>query len=155
MFEAEEKGADNPILLDLDGNVTEGPGYNVFCVTDGVVATPDRNVLEGISRLSGHRSVPRDGPSCEVRKVPAAELREADEIFITGTAGGIVPVTRLDGRILGNDRPGAISERLREAYLAEAARRLACRACRLCWRTVSVSLKDSLQQEAHQRRVEA
>ncbi len=116
LFEAEEKGADNPILLDLDGNVTEGPGYNVFCVTDGVVATADSNVLQGISRLSAIDLCREMGMPCEVRKVPVAELREADEIFITGTAGGIVPVTRLDGRILGNDRPGPISERLREAY---------------------------------------
>ena len=46
------KGADNPVLLDMDGNVTEGPGFNVFAVTDGMVATPDRGVLEGITRLS-------------------------------------------------------------------------------------------------------
>jgi branched-chain amino acid aminotransferase len=51
-----------------------------------------------------------------LRKVPVAELREADEIFVTSTAGGIIPVTRLDSRILGNDRPGPVSERLREAY---------------------------------------
>ena len=116
LFEAEEKGADNPILLDLEGNVTEGPGYNVFCVTNGVVATPDRNVLEGISRLSAIDLCRELGIPCEVRKVPVAELREADEIFVTGTAGGIVPVTRLDGRILGNDRPGPMAERLRETY---------------------------------------
>jgi branched-chain amino acid aminotransferase len=116
LFEAEEKGADNPILLDLEGNVTEGPGYNIFCVTDGVVATPDRNVLEGISRLSAIDLCREMGLPCEVRKVPVSELRDADEIFVTGTAGGIVPVTRLDNRILGNDRPGPVSERLREAY---------------------------------------
>ena len=50
MFEAEDKGAHNPVLLDFDGNVTEGPGFNVFAVTNGVVATPDRGVLEGITR---------------------------------------------------------------------------------------------------------
>jgi branched-chain amino acid aminotransferase len=51
--------------------------------------------------------------------VPVEEFRQADEIFATSTAGGIIPVTRLDGRILGNDRPGPISERLREAYWAK------------------------------------
>jgi branched-chain amino acid aminotransferase len=116
LFEADEKGADNPILLDLEGNVAEGPGYNVFCVTEGKVATPDRNVLEGISRLSAIDLCREMGLACELRKVPVAELREADEIFVTSTAGGIIPVTRLDSRILGNDRPGPVSERLREAY---------------------------------------
>lgn len=119
MFEAEEKGADNPILLDLDGNVTEGPGYNIFCVADGKVATADRNVLHGISRLSAIDLCAELGLPCEARAIPVAEFREADEIFATSTAGGIIPITRLDGRILGNDRPGPISERLREAYWAK------------------------------------
>ena len=116
LFEAEEKGADNPILLDLDGNVTEGPGYNVFCVTDGLVATPDRNVLEGISRLSAIDLCREMGLGCGLRRVPVGELLEADEVFVTSTAGGVIPVTRLDSRILGNDRPGPVTERLREAY---------------------------------------
>lgn len=119
MFEAEEKGADNPILLDLEGNVTEGPGYNVFCVSDGVVATPHRNVLHGVSRLSALDLCKELGVPCEERTISAAELRDSDEIFASSTAGGIIPVSRLDGRILGNDRPGPISERLREAYWAK------------------------------------
>jgi branched-chain amino acid aminotransferase len=56
-----------------------------------------------------------------VRPVPAAELREADEIFLSTTAGGIMPVSRLDGRIYGNDRPGPISSRLRETFWAKRA----------------------------------
>lgn len=117
-FEAEDKGADKPILLDLDGFVTEGPGFNVFCVTDGKVATPDRNVLEGITRMSVIDLCGELGLPCEVRRVPERELREADEIVISSTAGGVMSVTRLDGRILGNDRPGPIGARLHEAYWA-------------------------------------
>ena len=63
MFEAQDKGADNPVLLDFDGNVTEGPGFNVFAVTDGVVATPDRGVLEGITRACGDRAMRETGPA--------------------------------------------------------------------------------------------
>lgn len=116
MFEAQEKGADNPVLLDYDGNVTEGPGFNVFAVTDGKVATPERGVLEGITRLASIDLCGKLGLPCEVRAMPADELRNADEIFITSTAGGIMGVTRLDGRILGNDRPGPITRRLHDAY---------------------------------------
>jgi len=116
MFEAHDKGADNPVLLDLDGNVTEGPGYNIFAVTGGVVATPERGVLEGITRLAVIQLCEKLGLPCEIRTVPAAELREADEIFITSTAGGVMGVTRLDGRTLGNDRPGPLTEQLRGAY---------------------------------------
>ncbi|MCJ8144229.1 aminotransferase class IV [Ancylobacter sp. A5.8] len=121
LFEAHDQGADNPILLDHDGNVTEGPGFNVFCVTDGVVSTPATNVLEGITRLSVIDLCAELGIPCEIRTVPLAELRDADEVFLSTTAGGVVGVTRLDGRILGNDRPGALTQRLRETYWARRA----------------------------------
>lgn len=116
MFEAEEKGADFPILLDLNGNVTEGPGFNVFIVVDGVVATPDYNMLEGISRRSVMELCEELGIGLEVRKISADEFRDADEIFVTSTAGGVIGVSRVDGRIMNNDRPGPVSERLRETY---------------------------------------
>jgi branched-chain amino acid aminotransferase len=116
MFEAQDKGADNPVLLDFDGNVTEGPGFNIFAITDGRVATPERGVLEGITRLAAIELCGKLGLSCEIRAMPAAELRNADEIFITSTAGGIMGVTRLDGRFLGNDRPGPLTRRLHDAY---------------------------------------
>jgi branched-subunit amino acid aminotransferase/4-amino-4-deoxychorismate lyase len=116
LFEAEDAGADNPVLLDLDGNVTEGPGFNVFAVTAGVVATPRHGVLEGITRMSVIELCGKLGLSCEVRAVPVDELRAANELFISSTAGGVIGVTRLDGRILGNDRPGPVTNRLHEAY---------------------------------------
>jgi branched-chain amino acid aminotransferase len=116
MFEAEDKGAHNPVLLDLDGNVTEGPGFNVFAVTNGVVATPDRGVLEGITRGAVIELCDKLGLPCEVRTVPLTELRDADEIFVSSTAGGVIGVTRLDGRILSNDRPGPVTARLVDAY---------------------------------------
>ncbi len=121
LFEAHDKGADNCVLLDREGLVTEGPGFNVFAVTDGAVATPDRGALEGITRLSVIELCRELGIPCAVRKLPAAELREADEIFLATTAGGIMPASRIDGRILGNDRPGPIASRLRERFWAKRA----------------------------------
>jgi len=115
-FEALRRGADHPILLDMDGNVTEGPGFNVFAVTDGVVVTPDRGMLEGVTRLSVIEICERLGMRCEARALPVAEFREADEIFITSTAGGVIGVTRLDQRILGNDRPGEVTRKLAGEY---------------------------------------
>jgi branched-chain amino acid aminotransferase len=116
LFEAHDRGADNAVLLDLDGNVAEGPGFNVFTVTDGRVATPDRGALEGITRLSVMELCAELGILCEVRPIPVAEFREADEIFLATTAGGIMPASRIDGRIMGNDRPGPVSARLRELF---------------------------------------
>ena len=131
LFEAHDAGADNPVLLGLDGNVTEGPGFNVFAVSDGVAATPDSGVLEGITRLSVIELCDKLGIRCEQRPVPAAELREADEVLITSTAGGVIGVTRLDNRIIGNDRPGPLTMRLHDAVLAAAPRGMARRTDRL------------------------
>ncbi|WP_118136171.1 aminotransferase class IV [Oceanicella sp. SM1341] len=121
MFEAQAAGADFAILLDGQGNVTEGAGFNVFCITDGVVATPARGALEGVTRASVMELCAEAGLACEVRDIPAEEFRAADEIFACTTAGGIMPASRIDGRILRNDRPGPISERLRARFWEKRA----------------------------------
>ena len=120
-FEANDRGADTCILLDLDGRVTEGPGFNVFMVTDGVVASPDRGALEGITRMSVYELCGDMGIRSEIRAITADEMRNADEVFLATTAGGIMPASRIDGRIMGNDRPGPISARLREAFWTRRA----------------------------------
>ena len=116
LFEARDKGADNPILLDQNGNVTEGPGFNIFAVTDGKVVTPDRGILEGITRKAVIELCQKLNLPCDIRPMPADELHNADEIFISSTAGGVIGVTRLDGRILTNDRPGPTTAKLHDAY---------------------------------------
>lgn len=121
LFEARDRGADNCVLLDRDGHVTEGPGFNVFAVTDGSVVTSDRGSLGGITRLSVQELCAELEIPFTMRALPAAELREADEVFLSTTAGGIMPASRLDGRILGNDRPGPVSARLRETFWAKRA----------------------------------
>src|SRR6201992_127715 len=78
-FEALDRGADFALLLDSDGNVTEGPGFNVFMVIDGAVATPDAGVLEGITRKSVIEICADLGIPARVGKVSANEAREADE----------------------------------------------------------------------------
>ena len=120
-FEALDKGADFAVLLDADGNVTEGAGFNIFSITGGRVATPDRGARDGITRLSMIELCAELGIPCEVRPVSAAELRDADEIFACTTAGGVMPASRIDGRIMGNDRPGPISVLLRDRFWARRA----------------------------------
>jgi branched-chain amino acid aminotransferase len=121
LIEAHDRGADTCVLLDYEGFVTEGPGFNVFSVTGGVVATPDRGALEGITRLSVIELCEDLGIKSEIRPISAMELRDADEIFLATTAGGIMPGSRIDGRIMGNDRPGPISAKLRETFWAKRA----------------------------------
>lgn len=120
-FEALDAGADFAILLDAEGNVTEGPGFNVFSITNGVVATPDRGALEGITRRSVMELCEELDLKLEVRPISVAEFRDADEIFTCTTAGGIMPASRIDGRIMGNDRPGPISTRLKKRFWSKRA----------------------------------
>ena len=120
-FEALDRGADFCVLLDANGNVTEGAGFNVFSVHDGIVSTPDAGMLEGITRESVIELCKELGVLVQVRPVSAAELRDADEIFLATTAGGIMPASRIDGRIMNNDRPGRLSCSLRDHFWARRA----------------------------------
>lgn len=121
LFQAHDAGADTAVLVDAQGMITEGPGFNVFSVTGGVVSTPRRGALEGITRLSVMDLCAELSLPLEVRDIPVEEFRQADEIFVCSTAGGIMPVSRLDGRILGNDRPGPVTMRLKDHFWARRA----------------------------------
>jgi branched-chain amino acid aminotransferase len=118
LFDAYEQGGDTAVLTDRDGNVVEGPGFNIFVVRDGAVATPAAGVLEGITRRTALEIAAGLGLAVEERAVAAGEVRSADEVFLTSTAGGIMPVTRVDGVFLGDGRPGAVTLKMRERYWA-------------------------------------
>jgi len=118
LFEAFDRGADNVVLCDAADNVTEGPGFNVFCVADGKVLTPRSGVLDGITRRTALELCQSLGIPHAEQDLPLRTFAEADEIFITSTAGGIMAVTRFEERILGNGAPGPIATRLSEGYAA-------------------------------------
>ncbi len=93
---ARAAGADEAVRLGPDGDVVEGATSNLFVVLGGrVVTPPDRGILPGIVR---GRVLEASG--CEVRSIALAELLEADEIFVTSSLRGVVPVTRLGARAL-------------------------------------------------------
>jgi branched-chain amino acid aminotransferase len=116
LYEAYERGGETVILVDGHENVVEGPGFNVFAVKGGRAFTPSRGVLEGITRKTVIELAAELGIPLEVRPVPSGEVRTADEVFITSTAGGIIPVTTVDGKPVGAGEPGPVTWRLREAY---------------------------------------
>jgi len=117
LFEAHDHGFDTAILCDADGLVTEGPGFNIFVVHNGTVLTPDRGSLHGITRKSVLELCAELGIPAAVAPIPRSVLEDdADEVFAATTAGGVMPVARVGTRILGNDRPGPISMKLRDAY---------------------------------------
>ena len=116
LFEAYDRGAENVVLSDLDGNVTEGPGFNLFAVAGGAVQTPDWGVLEGITRATAMELCAELGVPVTEAPLSLDQLRGADEVFITSTAGGIMPVTRIDGQAVGDGKPGAFTARLTALY---------------------------------------
>lgn len=116
LFEAHDRGFDTAILCDAAGFVTEGPGFNLFVVEDGKVLTPDRGSLHGITRQSVLELCEQLGIPAAVVPIPREALQEADEVFAATTAGGVMPVSRVGPRILGNDRPGPLSLRLKALY---------------------------------------
>lgn len=119
LFEAYERKAENVMLTDGTGNVTEGPGFNIFALNDGRVITPDIGVLEGITRAAAIDLCAELDMPVEIRSLPVATLKAAEEVFITSTAGGIMPVTRLDGAAVADGSPGAFTARLTELYWAK------------------------------------
>jgi branched-chain amino acid aminotransferase len=115
-LEALDAGADDAIMLDLEGYVTEGRGANVFIVRGGRLYTPPEGLLEGITRETVFELAVQDGlPASEERLTPY-DLYNADEVFYCTTAGGIMPIVEVDRRQIGNGKPGTVTERLREAY---------------------------------------
>jgi branched-chain amino acid aminotransferase len=116
LYEAYDRGGETVILVDSEDNVVEGPGFNIFIVKDGNVSTPARGVLEGITRKTIMELSAEHGLPLEQRAVPAEEVRRAEEVFLTSTAGGVIPVTEVDGEPVGNREPGPVTLRLREAY---------------------------------------
>lgn len=115
-FEANERGGTVAALPDLDGNLTEGPGFNVFLVIDGDLHTPDTGVLHGITRRTILELATEQGLETHVTPIPVSRVADADEAFLTSTAGGVMPVTTIDGRQLGDGTPGPVTAQLRQAY---------------------------------------
>lgn len=107
------------LLLDHEGNVAEGPGENVFIVKDGKVLTPPKGmILPGITRDTV-LTLARD-LVYKVGEVTISEqdLLSADEVFFTGTAAEVTPIAQVNSTLYGHGKPGPITSRLREAYMA-------------------------------------
>jgi branched-chain amino acid aminotransferase len=115
-YEAQDRGARTAFLLDADGFLTEGPGFNICIVKDGRVYSPSRNVLPGITRKTVFEIAESFQLSASLGDVSMEMLYSADEIFTTTTAGGVTPVTALDGVPVGNGEPGAITSRIRDRF---------------------------------------
>ena len=116
LYDAYDRGAETALILDTEGNVAEGPGFNVFAVKDGALTTPATGVLPGITRRTVFDLAAELGLAAEAAPLSVGALRRADEAFITSTAGGIMPVTKIDGFPVGDGTAGPVTTRLKDLY---------------------------------------
>ena len=116
LIQAKDASFDNTLLLNADGNVTEGPGFNVFMVKDGQVATPSSGVLQGITRKVSLELCAHLGFDVTEKNISMSELLDADELFATTTGGGIIPITRINEHTFSNNAPGEVSLTLQATY---------------------------------------
>jgi len=116
LFEAYDAGADSAVLVDAGGNLIEGPGFNVFVRCDDRVITPARGVLQGVTRATVLELLAAENLQVSAELLSQATARAADEVFITSTAGGAMPVTRISGHRVGDGLPGELTTRLNQAY---------------------------------------
>ena len=114
--EANDRGADEAILLDAQGYVAEASGENLFAVKDGrTVTPPTTSALQGITRETVIELLRSTSP-CVVRRFRPEFLRGADEIFLTGTGAGVLPVIRVDAWEIGNGTPGPVTREVQRQY---------------------------------------
>lgn len=111
-------GYDTALLTDAQGTVVEGPGFNVFVVKDGALFTPREGVLQGITRRTAIEIAQAGGHAVRLQPLTREQLRNADEVFITRSGGGLLPVTRVDGVVIANGWSGPITQRLTDTYWA-------------------------------------
>jgi branched-chain amino acid aminotransferase len=115
-LDAYDHDAQLVVLRDLSGAITEGPGFNVFAHVDGRWLTPASGTLQGITRRSVIELAGEAGELVEEGRLSADDLRRAAEVLVTSTAGGIMPVTVVDGEPVGTGAPGPLAAQLRDGY---------------------------------------
>lgn len=116
-MEAIASGADEAIMLDIHGYVSEGAGDNIFLVKNGELYTPEvQDALEGITRQTVIELAVRMGIKVHETRLTLYDVYNADEVFITGSGAGIVPVTEVDKRIVPSQGIGRVTKLISDAY---------------------------------------
>ena len=116
MCEALDFGAHDVIMLDIDGNVSEGIYCNVWTAKDGSLYTPAGHMLQGITRQTVFQMAESFGIEATALPMSAYDLYNADEVFFSTTAGGILPIVEVDKRTIGNGAVGPIATKLLQRY---------------------------------------
>ena len=111
-------GAAEGIMLNKDGYVAEGTGDNIFLIKDNKIFTPPTyaGILVGITRNVVIELAAKEGISVKEEQITRYDLYIADECFLTGTAAGIIPVVKIDGRSISSGKPGKVTLNLLKKY---------------------------------------
>lgn len=116
-IEANVKGGDEAIMFDVNGNISEGSGDNIFVVKNNKILTPPAlNNLRGITRASAIELAEKNSIKVAETNIGLFDIYTADEVFVTGTAAEIAPVTKIDGRMIGDGVPGPVTKKLMAAF---------------------------------------
>lgn len=116
LLEARDRGAMYPILTDGDTNITEGSGFNVILVKDRELYSARKGVLEGVTRKTVFEVADGLGYKHHLDDVPVSLAYECDEIMFVTTAGGVMPITKLDGAPVGSGEVGPITKQIWKGY---------------------------------------
>jgi branched-chain amino acid aminotransferase len=116
--EAINAGYDEAIMLNLQGKVVEGTAENIFTVKDKTIITPpiSSGALDGITRNSILTICKDHNMDIEIRDLARDDLYSADEVFLSGTASQIEPITEIDSRIVGSGKVGIVTKKLQAYY---------------------------------------
>jgi branched-chain amino acid aminotransferase len=116
-IEANQYGADEALMLDIQGYVAEASADNFFIARDSMILTPWTSTnLPGVTRETVMEIAAQIGVTAKERPFTLYDVWAADEAFITGTAAEIGPVVEVDGRPIGDGRPGKITKKLMKAF---------------------------------------
>jgi len=117
-IEANDAGVPEAVMLNHEGNVAECTADNIFIVRDGKVLTPKvtDGILEGVTRGVIIKLCAKSSIDCVERTLQRHDLYVADEIFVTGTGAEVMPVTKVDGRVIGTGEPGSTTRKLIDLF---------------------------------------
>ena len=121
-IEALDNDAPEAIMYNHEGYVAEATGDNVFIVRDGVIYTPpvEAGALEGITRNLVIRLAKEENLEVVEKNLTRCDLYICDEFFLTGTAAEVIGIVEIDGRTVGEGKPGPVTRRLREKFFEYA-----------------------------------
>jgi len=116
--EAVATGYDEALMLNSDGNVSEGSGENLFLARNGILYTPPvaAGILDGITRASVIDLLTDDGVDVREANLTRGDLYAADELFLTGTAAEVTPIREVDDRPIGTGKPGPLTRQAQSLY---------------------------------------